>query len=125
MLFRSYELPVTETFTVPGAAPYVYNLLQGCKLITFGGVSTTATPPVPVACTHSAGLLTFDESLAGQSLTVSYTIDICPKTIVFAIMLLIGHLYEHREAASELALKEIPLGVAELLAGDTFDTFDW
>ena len=53
------------------------------------------------------------------------TVNKCPQTIIWAMYLLIGHFYEHREAASELALKEIPLGVAELLAGDTFDTFDW
>jgi uncharacterized phiE125 gp8 family phage protein len=49
----------------------------------------------------------------------------CPQTIVWAMYLLIGHWYENRSAASTDNLKETPLGVAELLAGETFDTFDW
>jgi len=49
----------------------------------------------------------------------------CPQTIIWAMYLLIGHLYENRSAASADSLKEIPLGVAELLAGETFDTFEW
>jgi hypothetical protein len=32
-----------------------------------------------------------------------------------AMLLLIAHFYEHREASSEIALKNIPLGVNALL----------
>lgn len=39
----------------------------------------------------------------------------CPQTIVMAMLLLIGHWYEHREDVSELNLKNIPLGVQALL----------
>jgi uncharacterized phiE125 gp8 family phage protein len=39
----------------------------------------------------------------------------CPKSIVAAILLLVGHLFENREATSEVALKSIPLGVDALL----------
>ncbi len=39
----------------------------------------------------------------------------CPKSIMQAMLLLIGHWYEHREAASELPLKNIPLAVDALL----------
>ncbi|WP_213805753.1 head-tail connector protein [Granulicella sp. dw_53] len=42
-------------------------------------------------------------------------INTCPQTIVMAILLLVGHWYEHRENASELNLKNIPLGVNTLL----------
>jgi uncharacterized phiE125 gp8 family phage protein len=46
----------------------------------------------------------------------------CPSTIVIAMLLLITHWYKNREAVSELNLKAIPLGVAELLAGEVFET---
>lgn len=46
----------------------------------------------------------------------------CPQTIVMAMLLLIGHFYKNREATSEGALKTIPLGVAELLAGEVFES---
>lgn len=47
----------------------------------------------------------------------------CPSTIVAAMLLMIGHLYEHRETVSELALKEIPLGVQCLLDTVRFENF--
>jgi uncharacterized phiE125 gp8 family phage protein len=49
----------------------------------------------------------------------------CPQTTIWAMYLLMKHWYDHREAASDENLKTIPLGVAELLAGEVFDTFDW
>jgi len=48
------------------------------------------------------------------------TVNTCPQTIVMAMLLLIGHWYEHREDASELNLKNIPLGVGALLDTETF-----
>jgi len=39
----------------------------------------------------------------------------CPQTIVMAMLLLIGHWYEHREAASELTIKNVPMAVDALL----------
>lgn len=43
------------------------------------------------------------------------TVDTCPASIEQAILLLVGHLYENREASSALSLKNIPLGVDALL----------
>jgi uncharacterized phiE125 gp8 family phage protein len=43
------------------------------------------------------------------------TVNTVPQTVVASILLLVGHLYEHREMVSELNLKEIPLGVKALL----------
>lgn len=119
----TYESPVTEEFTVPAASPYTYTLAQAAKLVTFSGVTNAESQPV--SCTNDAGVLTFSASNAGQTLTASYTVNNCPQTIVWAMYLLIKHWYDHREAASDANLKEIPLGVAELLAGETFDSMDW
>lgn len=41
-----------------------------------------------------------------------------PYRVKAAMKLLIGHLYEHREVASEIALKEVPFAVESLLAVD-------
>lgn len=49
----------------------------------------------------------------------------CPQTIIQAMLLLIGHWYEHREAASEKPQTNIPLAVDALLASETFDSFEW
>jgi uncharacterized phiE125 gp8 family phage protein len=46
----------------------------------------------------------------------------CPQTMVLAILLLVSHFYNNHEASSETVLKTIPLGVAELLAGEVFET---
>jgi uncharacterized phiE125 gp8 family phage protein len=42
-------------------------------------------------------------------------VNTIPQGIVVAMILLIGHWYRNREASSELALKNIPLGVNALL----------
>jgi uncharacterized phiE125 gp8 family phage protein len=65
--------------------------------------------------------INFTAGTYGDGITVNH----CPQTIVWAMFLLIGHLYENRSAADASSLKEIPLGVAELLASETYDTFDW
>jgi uncharacterized phiE125 gp8 family phage protein len=49
-------------------------------------------------------------------------VDNCPQTIKLAILLLVSHWYSHREATTEATLSNIPLGVAELLSGDVFET---
>lgn len=39
----------------------------------------------------------------------------CPAPVKHAILLLVSHLYENREASTELALRDIPFGVDALL----------
>jgi uncharacterized phiE125 gp8 family phage protein len=43
-------------------------------------------------------------------------VNTCPQTIVQAMLLLIGHWYQHREAVSDQPLKNVPLAVEALLA---------
>ncbi|RZU39333.1 head-tail connector protein [Edaphobacter modestus] len=47
----------------------------------------------------------------------------CPRAVMAAMLLMVGHLYEHRETVSELSLKEIPLGIKSLLDTVKFDSF--
>jgi hypothetical protein len=119
----TYEAPVTEQFIVPAESPYTYTLAQAGTLITFAGVTNAQNNTV--ACTNASGTLTFDATLAGQTLAASYTVNNCPQTIIWAMYLLMKHWYDHREAASEAPLKEMPLGVAELLADESLYSCDW
>lgn len=43
------------------------------------------------------------------------TVNTIPQTIVQAMLMLISHWYEHREAASELNIKNLPMAVDALL----------
>ncbi len=52
-----------------------------------------------------------------------YNTNTCPFAVRAAILLLLGHLYEHRETVSELSLKEIPLGAKALLDTVRFESF--
>lgn len=52
---------------------------------------------------------------AGNQTGATLTTDDVPEDIRAAILLLIGHLYENREAGAERALSEIPFGVKALL----------
>jgi hypothetical protein len=119
----TYEKPVMETITVPSTAPYTATLSQATKLITL--TSVTDSDNNAVTCSNTAGTLTFDGSQAGNTLTVAYTVNHCPQTIVAAMLLIIGHLYEHRSENTELNLKTLPMGVQYMLVGETFDSFDW
>lgn len=120
----SYELALApEPFTVPVVAPYTYALLQASKLVTL--LSVTDANGNAVSYSNAAGDLTFSAAEAGATLNASYTVNNCPETIVFAMLLLLGHWYEHREAAAQAALTEVPLAVESLLAAEVCDSFDW
>lgn len=41
--------------------------------------------------------------------------DTCPEALVQAVRFMVGHLYEHREAAEAATIKEVPFGILSLL----------
>lgn len=49
----------------------------------------------------------------------------CPQTIVQAILLLIGHWYQNREAVSALGLKIVPMAVDALLSLHKFSVIEF
>ena len=49
----------------------------------------------------------------------------CPQTIAMAILLLASHWYEHREAVSEVSMKEVPFAVSALLDMYTVTVLDY
>jgi hypothetical protein len=52
-------------------------------------------------------------------------VNTCPQTVCTAILLLVAHWYEHREAASEQPIKNIPLAVDALLDTVKFHYFSY
>jgi hypothetical protein len=46
----------------------------------------------------------------------------CPQTIVLAILHLVSHFYNNREATSEANLKTMSLSVADLISGEVFES---
>ncbi|MFG1454569.1 head-tail connector protein [Xanthobacter sp. V2C-8] len=67
---------------------------------------------------HSWPATARDEDAVSVTFTAGYgaTVAAVPADIRHAILLLVGHWYNAREAASETALTELPLGVSALLA---------
>lgn len=110
----SWELAVSEPFTGPSAAPYEYTLKQGAELVTFTGV--TDAQGNPVAVTQADGVVTLTAAEAGQSLTANYTVNNCPQSIIFAILMLVAHWYANRADVTELSLKQTPRAVDAMLA---------
>jgi uncharacterized phiE125 gp8 family phage protein len=53
------------------------------------------------------------------------TVNNCPQTIVQAILMLIAHWYENREAISTLPLKNVPLGINALLDTERLRVFQY
>lgn len=119
----TYEQATTATITVPSTAPYTVTLPNAANIVTFTNVTDNSGNPV--TCTNTGGTLTFDAGHAGATLTANYTINLCPQTITSAMLLIIGHLYEHRSENTELSLKALPMGVEYLLAGEVFESWDW
>lgn len=50
-------------------------------------------------------------------------VNTCPQVIVLAILMLVAHWYQNREASAAQSLSEIPLGVNALLDTVTIPTF--
>lgn len=67
--------------------------------------------------------LSFDVAPTGDKAIVTYVAGVIPKSIVMAMLLIIGHLYEHREENSEIALRTMPFGVTQLLKRHKFEIF--
>lgn len=110
----SWEFPVSETFIAPSASPYQYTLLQASALVTFNSV--TDSQGNTVAVTQANGVVTLPQSVAGETLTASYTVNGCPQSIIFAMLMLIAHWYANRADVTELNLKQTPRAVDAMLA---------
>lgn len=122
-LAGSYAQVQTDSLTVPAGAPYQVQLTQSASFL--GMISLTDPNGSPVSYTLSAGVLTVAATYAGEQLTAQYYVPQgtpaggAPMNglanIVGAMLLLVGHYYERREATSDLPLKSIPQGATQLL----------
>jgi uncharacterized phiE125 gp8 family phage protein len=52
-------------------------------------------------------------------------VNTCPQTIVQAMLLLMGHWYQNREAASALTMKTVPMAVDALLSIHRFSVVEY
>jgi hypothetical protein len=123
----SYQQVQQDTLTVPSAAPYQVTLTQAANLL--GMVSLLDSGNQAVLFTNASGVLTVDAAYAGQTITAKYYVPENPMNglanIVTAMLFTIGHLYEHREAVSELALKAVPMAATSFLDFERFDIFGY
>ena len=78
------------------------------KLVTINAVTYRVSSVADVGALVVA-------TTAGNQLGAVFQADDLPEEIRAAILLMIGHLYENREAGTERALQEIPFGVKSLL----------
>ncbi len=116
----SYVTKFTDALVVPSVAPYAVTLSQAANFATgpllfTGGLTLVTAAGTPVPFTNSNGVLTVNASYAGQTLTAVYFGGTAPYTIQQAILLMVSHWYNNRDASDVLPLKEIPLGVHVLL----------
>ncbi len=124
----SYIATITETVTLTGAGPYVGTLKHQVISITSvkdtGGTALTYTPTITTDTNGdptSSTQISLAANPAGSVAVATYVAGVCPASIKQAMMLIIGHLYEHREENSEISLKTLPLGVNNFLQRHRFD----
>lgn len=111
-----------EAVVVPSAAPYALPLSQ---LASYVGMATLVDANGAAVPFTGGAAPVVAASYAGQTLTATYYTANCPLTVVQAMLLLISHWYNHRDAAEAQPPKEIDLGVQNLLAGEIFETFGY
>lgn len=125
----SYVATVTEIIAVSGSGtPYTGVLSKQVLSIT----SVKDANDNPLA--HTSALVTdtngdptsqtqlsFTALPTGSTATVVYQAGIMPPSIIAAMLLLISHLYEHREENSEITLKTLPFGMEKFLRRHKFD----
>ena len=85
------------------------------------GVDTNGEPGRIMLRAHSIWPLVVLQPAAG--IVVTYVAGYgaataVPKKYQMAVLLLAAHLYERREASTDISLSEIPFGVTALLSGD-------
>jgi hypothetical protein len=115
---------LTEALTVPATAPFAITPSQAATLL---GITTLFLPDgvTPVAFTLAAGVLTVSSAAAGLALPLTYTYGLPPNAVVLAILFLVAHWYQSREAAIDVLLQDIPFGVDSLLAPYVYTAFSF
>ncbi len=120
----TYVRQQTDQLIVPVAVPFQVQLSQPY----LGMVSLTDAAQKPIAPSYvvsAQGLVNVPSAYYGQTLIAQYYTPENPMgglaNVVSAMMLIVGHLYNNREAVSELPLKEIPMGALRFLDFEKFD----
>lgn len=101
--------------TLDSASYYVDLNSEPARIVPMPSLSWPSTQlylPGSVQVTYVAG--SYGDGVDGST---------CPFSVKAAVLLMVGHLYENREASIETDLKEIPLGVKALLDTVKFESF--
>jgi Phage gp6-like head-tail connector protein len=127
----SYAPTITnENVSLTGSGPYVGTLAH--QVISIMSVKDTNGNPLTYTTSvvnDNSGnptdktQLSLTSNPAGGKAIVTYQAGTLPYTIKQAMLLVLGHLYEHREENSEIALKSLPFGVKDLLGRHVFNVF--
>lgn len=132
--------PVTATVTISSATPAVVTW-SSHGLPNGSPVSFATTSALPTGLTAertyyvaqaasgtfqlaaSPGGSSIATSSAGSGTHTATSVWRVPSTIIHAIKLLVGHLFENREATTEAALREVPLALQTLIDIDRIWSF--
>lgn len=91
-----YEQTVTETLTVPSAAPYTVTPSRAASFLSLTSVSNGATAVVGSTVDPSTGIITVPSAEAGLVLLVTYQANSIPKSFIHAIKLIAAAWNENR-----------------------------
>jgi hypothetical protein len=116
----SFVYTKTEALTVPVAGPFE---LVPSKASDMLGVTSLKNGNAAVQFIAQSNGVAVDASQAGLQLSLTYTYGEAPKGILLAILFLVAHFYQNREASIEVALNNIPYGVERLLNPYVFTSF--
>ena len=128
----SYATKITENVAIATTAPFVGTLAHQ----NLGIVSVTDNSTQKNALSYTEAIvldndadptsqtqITLSAAAPSNTAVVTYMAGICPESIKMAILLIVGHLYEHREENIEVALTCLRLGVKSLLRRYVFNVF--
>jgi uncharacterized phiE125 gp8 family phage protein len=111
----TYRDATNTVQTLDPASYYVDTTSEPARVVPMPALTWPTTQvylPGSVQVTYTAG-----------SYGDGVDVNTCPFAVRAAILLMLGHLYEHREEVSELNLKQIPLGARALLDTARFEAF--
>ncbi|RRA48994.1 head-tail connector protein [Acidipila sp. EB88] len=103
--------------TLSPSAYYVDTTSQPARIVPLPGAFWPYTQdylPGSVQVTYVAG-----------SYGDGATVNTCPQSVVLAILMLVGHFYDNRNATSEVILREPPFAVQALLNSEKFVSFSF
>lgn len=116
-LAGSFAQLVAETLEVSATSNVTLTQPVAGGPMSFSQVANgVPTALVPTATSPSPAQYSLAGAIAGQPVTATYYAAMVPEDVQLAILLLAAHFYRNRESASDVMMKDIPSGYADLFA---------